>query len=67
MTTAFGYQGADQARGRGGAPAEWIGRHPVAALVIAVGIILALWLVLAPWPAGFADIWTTSSRATSRL
>ena len=56
MTTAFGDQGADQAPGRGSAPAEWIGRNPVAALVIAVAIILALWLVLAPWPAGFEDV-----------
>jgi branched-chain amino acid transport system permease protein len=56
VTTAFGDQGADQAPGRGGALAEWIGRNPVAALVIAVAIILALWLVLAPWPAGFEDV-----------
>jgi len=56
VTTAFGDQGADQAPGRGSAPAEWIGRNPVAAFVIAVAIILALWLVLAPWPAGFEDV-----------
>ena len=57
MTTAFGDQGADHAPGRGGgALAQWIGRNPVAALVIAVAIILALWLVLAPWPAGFEEV-----------
>jgi len=57
VTTAFGDQGADHAPGRGGgALAQWIGRNPVAALVIAVAIILALWLVLAPWPAGFEEV-----------
>jgi branched-chain amino acid transport system permease protein len=56
VTTAFGDQGADQAPGRGSALADWIGRNPVTALVIAVAVILALWLVLAPWPAGFEDV-----------
>ncbi|HML07044.1 MAG TPA: branched-chain amino acid ABC transporter permease [Xanthobacteraceae bacterium] len=40
---------------RGDALARWIGHHPVAALIIAVAIILALWLVFAPWPAGFEN------------
>ena len=41
---------------RGDALGRWIGRHPIAALVIAVVVIFALWLVLAPWPAGFENI-----------
>jgi branched-chain amino acid transport system permease protein len=41
---------------RGDALGRWIGRHPVWALVIAVAVIFFLWLVLAPWPAGFEDI-----------
>jgi len=65
VTTAFGDQGADHAPGRGGgALAQWIGRNPVAALVIAVAIILALWLVLAPWPAGFEEVDYISNRNT---
>jgi len=35
---------------------RWIGRHPIAALAIAVAVIFVLWLVLAPWPAGFEDV-----------
>jgi branched-chain amino acid transport system permease protein len=41
---------------RGDALGRWIGRHPVWALVIAVLVIFFLWLVLAPWPAGFEDV-----------
>lgn len=41
---------------RGDALGRWIGRHPIAALVIAVVVIFALWLVLAPWPAGFEEV-----------
>ena len=56
MTTAFGDQGAEDAQGRGAAPGQWIGRNPVAALVILIAAAFVLWLVLAPWPAGFEDI-----------
>jgi branched-chain amino acid transport system permease protein len=57
VTTAFGDQGADNVPGPGrGAFARWIGHHPVAALVILIAAAFALWLVLAPWPAGFEDI-----------
>jgi branched-chain amino acid transport system permease protein len=47
-----------EARGvrSGEALAGRIGRHPVAALIIAAAVIVALWLVLAPWPAGFEDV-----------
>jgi branched-chain amino acid transport system permease protein len=56
MATAFGNEEAVQGTGRGDAFARWIGRHPVAALIGAVVVILALWLVLAPWPTGFEDV-----------
>ena len=36
--------------------ARWIGRHPAAALIIAAAVIVLLWLILAPWPAGFEDV-----------
>jgi branched-chain amino acid transport system permease protein len=41
---------------RGDALGRWIGRHPVWALVIAVLVIFLIWLVFAPWPAGFEDV-----------
>jgi branched-chain amino acid transport system permease protein len=47
--TAYGVRPND-ALGR------WIGRHPIAALVIAIAAIFVLWLVFAPWPAGFEDV-----------
>jgi branched-chain amino acid transport system permease protein len=40
----------------GDALARWIGRHPVVALIGAAAIIFVLWLILAPWPAGFEDV-----------
>ena len=56
MTTAFGDDGRTHGAGRGDALARWIGQHPIAALVIAVVVIFALWLILAPWPAGFEEV-----------
>src|SRR5271163_1469827 len=56
MTTAFGDDGTAHGTRRSDALGRWIGRHPIAALVIAVAVIFLLWLVLAPWPAGFEDI-----------
>ena len=53
MTTAFG--GDEAVAARGGALARWIARRPLAALVIAAAAALALWLILAPWPAGFEE------------
>jgi len=41
---------------RGDAVGRWITRRPIAAVVIAVVVIFALWLVLAPWPAGFEEV-----------
>jgi branched-chain amino acid transport system permease protein len=40
----------------GDALASWIGRHPVVALVIAAAVLVVLWLVIAPWPAGLEDL-----------
>ena len=54
MSTTFREDSPGAARGD--ALGRWIGRHPVWALVIAVLVIFCLWLVLAPWPAGFEDV-----------
>jgi branched-chain amino acid transport system permease protein len=56
VATTLGNEGpADGAR-RSEALGNWIGRHPIAALIITVAVIFALWLILAPWPAGFEDV-----------
>jgi len=55
VATLYGDDTAVRGVARGDALARWIGHHPVAALIIAVAIILALWLVFAPWPAGFEN------------
>jgi len=55
VTTTFQDDGSAGAP-RGDAFGRWIGRHPIWSLVIAVGVIVVLWLVLAPWPAGFEDV-----------
>ena len=52
---AFGEEGASFAVARNDALARWIGRNPVGALALAVGVILALWLIVAPWPPGLED------------
>jgi branched-chain amino acid transport system permease protein len=41
---------------RGDALASWIGRHPLAALMIAAAVLIVVWLVLAPWPAGLEEL-----------
>ena len=56
MTTTFNDDGSWLARGRGDALGRWIGRHPVWSLIIAVVVIFLVWLVLAPWPRGFEDV-----------
>jgi len=56
VATTFSDDGPAGDARRGDALGRWIGRHPIAALVIAVVVIFALWLVLAPWPAGFEDV-----------
>ena len=57
MATAFDTE--EEASGgarRGDAFGRWIGHHPIAALAIAVVVIFFVWLLLAPWPAGFEDV-----------
>ncbi len=56
MTTTFNDGGSMGGAGRGDALGRWIGRHPVWSLIIAVAAIFVLWLVLAPWPAGFEQV-----------
>jgi len=58
-TSLSGYGGRPSegraSEARGDVLGQWIARHPVAALVIAVAVILVLWLVLAPWPPGVEE------------
>jgi branched-chain amino acid transport system permease protein len=56
VTTAFGDEGGVHATAGGGALSRWIGRHPVAALIILIAVAFLLWLILAPWPTGFEDV-----------
>jgi branched-chain amino acid transport system permease protein len=56
VSTIFGDDGAAQGGGRGDALGRWIGHHPIWALIIAVAFIFFVWLVLAPWPTGFEDV-----------
>ncbi|MGA2312759.1 MAG: branched-chain amino acid ABC transporter permease [Xanthobacteraceae bacterium] len=56
MATTFGGDSGARVPARHDALGRWVGHHPIAALAIAVAVILALWLVLAPWPAGFEDV-----------
>jgi branched-chain amino acid transport system permease protein len=48
----------DEVRGirHGDALASWIGRHPLAALIIAAAVLVVIWLVFAPWPAGLEEL-----------
>ena len=56
MSTTFGDDAAAPGAARGDALARWVGRNPVASLVILVAVVFVLWLVLAPWPPGFEEI-----------
>jgi len=56
VTTAFGDDGRIRGVGRGDAVGRWVGHHPIWSLIIAVAVIFLLWLVFAPWPAGFEDV-----------
>jgi branched-chain amino acid transport system permease protein len=56
VATAFGNEETVQRSGRGDALTRWVSRNPLPALIIAVAFIFALWLILAPWPAGFEDV-----------
>jgi branched-chain amino acid transport system permease protein len=56
MAVTFGNDETAYGARRGDALGRWIGRHPIAALLIAIAVIFVLWLVFAPWPAGFEDV-----------
>lgn len=56
MSTVYSEEGAIRNVAVGDSRGRWVGRHPIAALVIAVVVVFALWLVLAPWPHGFAQV-----------
>jgi branched-chain amino acid transport system permease protein len=56
VSTAFSEDRGSPGAARGDAFGRWIGNHPIWSLVIAVAVIFFLWLVLAPWPAGFEDV-----------
>lgn len=56
MATVFSGDEAVQGAAGNEAPARWIGRHPIAALILAIAVVVGLWLVLAPWPAGFEEV-----------
>jgi len=56
VSTSFSDDSGSPGAARGDALGRWIGNHPIWALVIAVVAIFFLWLVLAPWPAGFEEV-----------
>ncbi len=56
MATTFGNEPAVQGAGRSGAVARWVGRNPVPALIILIAVVFVLWLILAPWPTGFEEV-----------
>ena len=35
---------------------EFIGRHPVWSLIIVLAVVVLVWLVFAPWPTGFEEV-----------
>lgn len=59
MSTSFDSDGRLPAVARQETQTAWVGRHPVGALAIAVAVVFVLWLVLAPWPTGFAAVFGT--------
>ncbi len=56
VSTGFGDEGVVYSGAGGGPFARWIGRYPIAALVVLIAVIVLLWLVLAPWPAGLEEL-----------
>jgi branched-chain amino acid transport system permease protein len=56
VATVLGDDAMAPAAGRRDALGEWIARRPLAALAIAIVVIFMLWLVLAPWPGGFEEV-----------
>jgi len=67
VTTIYSDDGAVRDVAIGDTRARWIGRHPIASLIIAVVVVFVLWLVLAPWPHGFAAIFGSKRLFISAL
>jgi branched-chain amino acid transport system permease protein len=67
VTTIFSDDGAVRNVAVGDARARWVGRHPIASLIIAVVVVFLLWLILAPWPQGFAAIFGSKRLFISAL
>jgi branched-chain amino acid transport system permease protein len=56
MTAALGDDGLARVATPGTSLGRWINRRPLAALLIAVCVIFCLWLIVAPWPPEFEDL-----------
>jgi len=56
VATAFDGERAVRGGSRGDVLVRWIGGHPAAALITGLAVVGVLWLILAPWPAGFEDL-----------
>jgi branched-chain amino acid transport system permease protein len=56
VATTFRNDQAMSGRGRADALTGWVGRNPIAALVIVLAVIFVLWLLFAPWPVAFEDV-----------
>jgi branched-chain amino acid transport system permease protein len=56
LSTDFGDDGLVYGAADGGALGRWVGRRPIAALIILVAVIVLVWLVLAPWPPAFEEL-----------
>ncbi len=56
MTTVYSDDAVAHGVAIGDTRARWVARHPIASLIIAVVVVFVLWLVLAPWPHGFTQV-----------
>jgi branched-chain amino acid transport system permease protein len=56
LVTVFDSEPRTETVNHGAVLGRWIGRNPFWALIIAIAVIFVLWLVLAPWPAGFEQV-----------
>ena len=67
MSVVYGDDGAVQGSVSGDARARWIARHPIWSLIIAIVAVSFLWLVLAPWPPGFSQVFGSKRLFVSAL
>jgi branched-chain amino acid transport system permease protein len=67
VSTAYRDEGAVDGLAVGDVRARWISRHPLASLIIAVIVVFVLWLILAPWPHGFSQIFGSKRLFVSAL